>query len=586
MRSHSPRHSITLLFLLGLGLAGWSSCAHPARRYSMQAPLWNDADRNHVSVRPSLYYSGSVADAADNMALRPLSRAFTVPLGDEAINVNSLDEVPNSAWFTNRIGLAPMTPEQVRLGPCAEGPRLDPERGPWTVVAAKPDGVNPGFFIKSPDGTKYLLKFDGHEQPQRATAAEVVGSKLYHAFGFNVPCNEVVFFRPGLLTIAPDATRKNEYGETVPITRHDIEIVMAAAVHTPDGLLRAGASRFLPGKPLGPFRYERTRDDDPNDVVPHERRRELRGGRLMAAWLNHYDSREQNTMDLWVEADGRRYIRHYYLDWGDSLGSLWPTDHVSRRLGHAGYFDYDQVVGDLVTLGAYPRPWKKVIPASQPQVFGYFGEDQFVGSEWRGAYPNPAFQRMSDGDALWATRILARLSDAHVRAAVASGRLPDDLAAPLTRMLIARRDRILREYLGRLSPLTRFELVRRGNGVVDAAGTQQSLCFEDDAVRTGLRDPAATRYAVRFLGGEELDPTGAQSLRPYAAQPGQSCVTLPIGERRPSEMAGAAAPDNDPRRYGVVEIASGSVGAAAGVRVHMYDLGPARGFRLVGIERR
>jgi hypothetical protein len=67
--------------------------------------------------------------------------------------------------------------------------------------------------------------------------------------------------------------------------------LLQRAPRRPDGTYRALASKLLPGKPVGPFQYFGTRPDDPNDIFPHENRRELRGLRVFAAWLNHDDSR-------------------------------------------------------------------------------------------------------------------------------------------------------------------------------------------------------------------------------------------------------------------------------------------------------
>ena len=75
------------------------------------------------------------------------------------------------------------------------------------------------------------------------------------------------------------------------------------------------------GKVVGQFTFNGRRSDDPNDVFPHERRRELRGLRLFAAWLNHDDARAINSIDTYVEENGRRYIRHYLQDFGSNLGS-------------------------------------------------------------------------------------------------------------------------------------------------------------------------------------------------------------------------------------------------------------------------
>ena len=38
------------------------------------------------------------------------------PSGTRAKNINTIDEVPDSSWFTNRIGTTTITPEQIARG--------------------------------------------------------------------------------------------------------------------------------------------------------------------------------------------------------------------------------------------------------------------------------------------------------------------------------------------------------------------------------------------------------------------------------------------------------------------------------------
>ncbi len=125
---------------------------------------------------------------------------------------------------------------------------------------------------------------------------------MYHAVGYYATCDSVVYFRPSLLKLKPGLTVTNNEGTTKPFDQARLDDLLAHASHR-DGLVRMVASQWLPGKPLGPYSYSGRRGDDPNDVIPHEDRRELRGARLVAAWLAHFDSREQNTMDVFLPTD-------------------------------------------------------------------------------------------------------------------------------------------------------------------------------------------------------------------------------------------------------------------------------------------
>jgi hypothetical protein len=346
------------------------------------------------------------------------------------------------------------------------------------------------------------------------------------------------------------------------------------------------ASRLLPGEPLGPFAYESTRADDPNDVIPHQHRRELRAMRLLTAWINHLDSRQQNSLDLWVEQGGRTYVKHYVLDWGESLGSRWPNDPLSRRLGHSYYFDPWHIAGDFLSLGFVPRPWRRARVDPEARIFGYFRAEGFVASRWKPAYPNPAFRRMTRRDALWMVRIIARFSDDHLRAIVAQARLRDrGLRAHLLGLLRARRDRILREYLTKHAPLDEIRLRWRGD-----ERRRQQICFEHLGVALGIVKPRQVQYRLRLRAGPGLERRLSwHQAKPDPAHPARTCLPVSPSGRRPAELAPSGARDDHPLRYGVLEIhvlQGEGFHPTTVVAIHLYDLGPERGFRLVGIRRR
>jgi hypothetical protein len=142
-----------------LAAIGAGGCATTMHRFPLAEPMWRDDDQQPFGPRPEAWYSSYSWDGADNSVFRPLSELFWLELDREAINVNALDEVPDSSWYTNRLSREAMSPEDVARGAC-EGDD-DSLRGPLTITRGKPDGASPGFFVRDADGTTYLFKLDG-----------------------------------------------------------------------------------------------------------------------------------------------------------------------------------------------------------------------------------------------------------------------------------------------------------------------------------------------------------------------------------------------------------------------------------------
>jgi hypothetical protein len=456
-------------------------------------PLWHDPEtQDAASVRP-VDLSGQY-DFVENSFLGAGEH-----VDKRAVNVNTLDEVPDSTWFTNRLGRASMTLDELAKGPDTGS---GPAAGPWTIVSGKTEGRSPGLTIRDATGQIYFIKFDPPSNPEMASGAEVIATKFLHAAGYHVPENYITTIHRESLVIG-DQARVVEDGRKRPMRPGDIDVVLKKSAQNADGSYRVLASRGLEGTPVGPFRYYGTRPDDPNDIHPHEHRRELRGLLVLAAWLNHDDSRAVNTLDMLVRRDGRTVVRHHLIDFGSTLGS-GSTRSQSTRAGNEFIWESRPTFITMLTLGFYVRPWLKVEYPDIPAV-GRFEGTYFTPEDWKPEYANAAFENARPEDRFWGATIAARFSDDAVRAIVGTAKFSDSRATEyLTKVLVQRKQKVLNAWLNATNPVTSLAL-----------GADGVLTFDNAAEAAGVAT-AAQHYTVEWsafdnaagshktIGGEEM----------------------------------------------------------------------------------
>lgn len=483
------------------------------------------------------------------------------PIGAEAANVNTLDEVPDSSWFVNRIGGRDMSLEELRRG-SNRGSGPDP-RETWTVFRSKSQGLTPGFQIYDEKGDRYIIKLDPIEVPELASAAEVVSSKIFHAIGYNTPENYIVRVDPERFRIEPGTEVEDSFGDKMPLTPFRLRRMIRRVPRLEDGTMRVTASRYLDGVPLGPFRYYETRSDDPNDVIPHEDRRELRGLRLIAAWLNHDDTRAHNTQDSYVEENGSHYVRHYLLDFGSTLGS-GSVDMQFEYLSFQYTIDLREAKKNLLGLGFRVPEYRHAEWPDFPEyaAVGRLESERFDPETWKNDYPNPAFVRMTARDAFWAAKILMRFTREGLAAIVETGeytRAED--AAYLIDTIVARQQKAGRFGINVINPLDAFTL--RGG----------ELAFENLSERYGFVE-ADTSYEVGWSTYD--NETGATAAL--------QSVTTVSAKRLPLPRVA----DRDRRLFLRCEIRSlneENPHWATTVAVYLRPTGEGADYEVVGVER-
>jgi hypothetical protein len=462
-----------------VALAAWFQAATGPRFYP-DDPVWVDDDRAFDASKAKPTATSDIYDFAEHTFMAPGER-----VDRPAVNVNTLDEVPDSSWFTNRIGRQRLSREALVRGPDR---RARPDIQDWPIVAGKSEGVQPGYRVQDPEKHLWQIEFDPPAHPEMSSAAEVIGTAIYHALGYHVVEVYITDIDPAKIRIAPNARMRSVSAPrgVRSFVQQDLDAVLARAARRPDGRVRVLASRFAEGSPLGSFRYSGQRPDDPNDVFPHEHRRELRANRVFAAWLNHDDSRGLNSLDMLERADGKAWVRHYMFDFGSIMGS--GTVFAQKpRAGNEYIFDARPGLLTALTFGLYFKPWITFRYPDVPASVGRFEGTRFRPDAWKPEYPNPAFQNMRPEDAFWGARLVARFTSEDITAIVAKGEYSDPAAtAYVTKVLLERRRKILETWLNGVTPL------------VEPAIVDDVLRATNIAVAEGVAD-APKRYTARWF---------------------------------------------------------------------------------------
>jgi len=436
----------TLVLLATASLAGIATPRAAAPRFYSDDPLWVEPETADASAAKRVD-----VDLLYDLSYNLFARPGTPGPAARAENVNTVDEVPDSGWFTNRAGQHPLTPDEVRRGPDTT---TGPEPGTWTVTSAKTDGVTPGFTITDNSRRRWFIKFDPPGYRAMATGTEVTVTKLMWALGYHVPENHVAALVRSDLVIAQGTTFTPPGGTTRPMTPADLDSLLARADREADGTYRVIASLAIEGRPIGGIRFYGTRPDDPNDLVPHENRRELRGYGTFAAWFNHVDAKAGNALDAVVDAGGHSIVRHYLIDFGSTLGSASLAPHEEWE-GYEYMVQPKDVAKGIAALGFYIPPWRTV-PYYEHPAIGRFPKDntRWNPDGWRPRVPNPAFIRARADDKFWAARKAAVITDDLVDVAVGAGQFGSPEAeAFLAKAIKERRDAIARAYLPAVNPV-------------------------------------------------------------------------------------------------------------------------------------
>ncbi len=429
------------LMLLGLACAG---CGYRPARFADRPPA-TDAHDDEPIDRPRALPFIKELYQADVYVRRELVGGLDPRRSPMALDVNSLDEVAKSSWYC---------PPRDAHHPVADYSRDGPPRPPFTVSdEASTSGMDDAQVIVDARGLSFELQADVPGHPGMRTGAAAIASRLFHALGYRTA---------------------------------EVHII-----RSPEGQ-RLAATRWPIGYDLGPTLINATRGDDPNDQLPHMRRRTLRALPVFTGWLAMKRLRPRNLRDVYRGQSGRGHVQHLVVGLDGALG---VDDFLDQRKWME---DPDREDSNFFlrafSLGLSPKP-----PAVQPEK-----ADPSVGMMNEivlddHSDPSPPFEPLDyqrPGDAYWAAKRIAAIDRAAIAEAIQSAKLEPLAENWLFQILMLRRDRVIAEGFSQTTPC---EVVT----IEPARGQRPArLVLANLAVQEGVQSAAAIQYWVDYFADD------------------------------------------------------------------------------------
>jgi hypothetical protein len=466
---------------MALALATTSACqSYVPARFAAQPAITEARDENAVPL-PAVFSVPEPFYLAEVYLHRPLREALSLSEYPPAKDVNALDEVPRSSWFSPRtidIGAMALGPD----GPGAPQP-------PFVVLPDEPRGLaSPGLVIRDARGQLYELAIDPSDRPEMRTGALAVAARLVWALGLNTPPVTVARVRLDDFQLAEGA-------------KSDSLSRLQAGPAPVDDHYRVAALAWPESEPVGPAPETGIRDDDPNDRIAHEDRRTLRALTVFASWLALGGLGPKKTLDRYLGAPGQGHVVHYVVGLDDALGAgsvVRVTDPPPALAGGSPLIR-------LITLGLAPSAPRLPTRDDVPAVGALSDDIEPERIHQPGRY-HPA-ERLQPSDGYWAAKRIGHLAavspSRHIAHAVEAGQFSDPRARRLIRDALEARGRaITRHWFERVVPAE----------FVSLRGARLEL--RDEAVALRLVPPGVTDYRFDFISSDAKVVAEGRWVRP------------------------------------------------------------------------